>query len=161
VLDPADERWLRACVWPGEPERLAQLEAAIAAFRQLAAAGAAPRLERLAARDIPRALAATEQRLAIAFQTVVRDFLGEDERVAYETGMLEWLSASPPGLAIWVQLELEASAETELPFGLTVRVATGDGATESIPLARCGPHPRRLRVDEGAVATFRAAARSV
>jgi hypothetical protein len=161
VLDPADERWLRACVWPGEPERHAQLEAAIAAFRRLAAAGAAPRLERSAARDIPLALAATGQSLAIAFQTVVRDFLAEEERVAYETGMLDWLSASPPGMAIWVQLELEASAETELPFGLTARVATGQGATEPIELARCGPHPRRLRVDEGAVATFRAAARSV
>jgi len=161
VLDPADERWLRACVWPGQPERLAQLEAAIAAFRRLAAAGAAPRLERSAARDIPRALAATGKSLAIAFQTVVRDFLAEDERVAYETGMVDWLSASPPRIAIWVQLELEASAETELPFGLTARVATGDGATEPIPLARCGPHPRRLRVDEGAVASFRAAARPV
>jgi hypothetical protein len=157
VLDPADERWLRACVWPGEPERGAQLEAAIAAFRRLAAAEAAPRLERSAARDIPRALAAAEGRLAIAFQTVVRDFLADDERVAYETGMLEWLSASPPGMASWVQLELEAT-ETELPFALTARLATGDGATEPIPLARCGPHPRRLRVDDRAVASFGAAA---
>ena len=159
VLDPADERWLRACVWPGESERLAQLEAAIAAFRRLAAAGAAPRLERSAARDIPPAMPTTAESLAIAFQTVVRDYLGEEERAAYETGMVEWLAASPPGLAIWVQLELEASAETELPFGLTARVATGDGATDPISLARCGPHPRRLRVDDGAVASFRAALR--
>jgi hypothetical protein len=159
VLDPADERWLRACVWPGESERLAQLGAAIAAFRRLAAAGAAPRLERSAARDIPPAMPTAVESVAIAFQTLVRDYLAEEERVAYEAGMLEWLSASPPGMAIWVQLELEASAETELPFGLTARVASADGATEPIPLARCGPHPRRLRVDEEAVASFRAAAR--
>jgi hypothetical protein len=159
VLDAADERWLRACVWPGEVERLAQLEASIAAFRGLAAAGAAPRLERSAARDLPRALAVNRRSAAIAFQTVVRDFLAEEERAAYEAGMLDWLSASPPGLAIWVQLELETSAETEFAFGLTARVAAGDGATEPIPLARCGPHPRRLRVDEGALASFREATR--
>jgi hypothetical protein len=157
VLDPVDERWLRACVWPGETERLAQLDAAIRAFRGLAAAGAAPRLEVSAAGDLPRALSGNRRSAAIAFQTLVRDFLTEEERAAYEAGMLDWLSSSPRGLAIWVQLELEANAETEFPFGLTARVAAGDGPTEPIPLARSGPHPRRLRVDERAVASFREA----
>ena len=30
VTDPADARWLRACVWPDQPERMAQLEAEMA-----------------------------------------------------------------------------------------------------------------------------------
>ena len=39
VTDADDARWLRACVWPDQPERLAQLDAAMAL-----AATAAPRL---------------------------------------------------------------------------------------------------------------------
>jgi hypothetical protein len=30
VTDPADARWLRACVWPDQPERMAQLDAEMA-----------------------------------------------------------------------------------------------------------------------------------
>ncbi len=157
VLDADGERWLRACVWPGQRDRLARLDEAIAAFRRLEAEGQAPVIEAMAAQDVPAALTRSEGTLALAYQTVVRDYLSAEEREAYERGMLDWLVGAPAGDAAWLQLELEAGAEDDLPFGLTARVATGGRATDPILLARSDPHPREMRVDDAAVRLFVAA----
>src|SRR5262245_19928731 len=41
---PEDARWLEACVWPGEHERLTRLSCALSAFRALARSESPPRL---------------------------------------------------------------------------------------------------------------------
>ena len=155
ALDPDTERWLRACIWPGQNERLARFDQAIATLRELAATGDAPEIEELAAVEIPVALRHDGDHVKLAYQTVVRDYLTPDDRAAYETGMLSWLAGSSPGRAIWIQLELEGGVEVAKPFGLTARIA---GTEEVFMLARCDPHPRILVVDDEQVARFLRAA---
>src|SRR5262249_54111297 len=51
-----DVRWMRACIWPGETERLARFEASVQALRAAAKSPAPPMLERLTASLIPKRL---------------------------------------------------------------------------------------------------------
>jgi hypothetical protein len=154
-LDARDDGvadWLRACVWPGDNDRLAALEAALAAFR-----AAPPDIEALDAVDAPARLARLRRDLGpepllIAYQSVVRDYLPPSDRVAYVAGMHDWLASEPTG-AMWIELETAPHGVTrEWPAALTAHVA---GATHL--LARCAYHPTALRIDAVAVAAFTAA----
>jgi hypothetical protein len=152
ALDPDTERWLRACVWPGQVERLARLDQAIEAFRGLAMTGDAPVIDPLPASEVPDALPREGDGIAIAYQTVVRDYLAEAERAAYEAGMLAWLAEAKPGRAAWIQLELESGVDVPKPFAITARVTGASGGP--IELARCDPHPRELIVGAEQVGRF-------
>ena len=152
VLDPDGERWLRACVWPGQHDRLERLDQSIAAFRDYAAECGPLSIHDLAAHEIPAELPRNPDRFVFAYQTVVRDYLPDDERASFEAGMLEWLAGAPRGGAAWIQLELEAGAEVAKPFGLSARLAGAQD--QALMLARTDPHPRTLIVDSDQVARF-------
>ena len=145
VADDLDARWLRACVWPGQTERLDRLERAIAAWR---ASDPRPELRASAASAVPARLP-RDGRPVLAYQTIVRDYLPPYERTRYEAGMRTWIAESPPGAAVWVELEHDAE-EPKFPSRIVAHTSCG-----SFPLALCEPHPRALRVDEAAVRAFR------
>lgn len=155
-LDACSDRdadWLRACVWAGEHERLARLEAAIAAFR----AGPA-QLERGDISAVParlRALSAQhgERTVVLAFQTIVRDYLDAATRSAYEQGMRAWLRDAPPASALWVEIELD---HTGSPQVVPITAHARDTAGEvDLVLGTTGYHPQTVRVDDAAVERLR------
>jgi hypothetical protein len=137
--------WLRACVWAGEEERLARLEAGIAAFREAPA-----QLVRGDVTDAPdrlRALsaAAPERAVVLAFQTIVRDYLPPETAAAWRRGMEGWLAGEPPGRALWIELEVDHDdPQKRVPIVAHLR----DGA---ITLGVTGYHPTSVAVDDGAV----------
>lgn len=153
ALDDDDARWLRACVWPGQQRREARLLAAIDAFRAAQQRPDAPEVRTAAAGDMPPLLPVGDDgRLALAYQTVVRDYIPADEWQRYRAGMLVWLASRPPGSALWVELELDGDSRRAdvPPFALTAHVR-GPGGVRALVLARCQPHPQQLRVEEAAV----------
>lgn len=152
---PEDAEWLRACVWPGELERLDRLEAALSAFSAARAHPGAPLLVAAEAPSIPARLAVLSASapgtLVIAYQTLVRDYLEPAEREAYQAGMRGWVRAQPPGLAVWVELEPAGDGEAgDRSSTLAAHVRAPGGEVLALPLARCGYHPRLLHPEAGA-----------
>lgn len=159
VSDEAQARWLRACVWPGQRTRAEHLEAGIAAFRAVAGAPDAPRVELLDAAEVPGRLPVPGpgDPRSIVYGTIMRDYLAEDVRERYRAGMRDWLRAAAPGAAIWSELELTTEERSEgPPVDLTVHVRSERGI-DSLVLARCEPHPRSIDVSGDAVERLRAA----
>lgn len=157
--DAAD--WLRACVWPGEPERLERLDAGIAAFRAARTRPDGPVLVPVAATAVPArldSLSAAERRaVVLAYQTVMRDYLSPADRAEYAEGMRDWLASHPPGQAVWVELEsAEEEAGPDHPASIVAHVRGGDGRVRDLELARCGYHPRKLWPRREAVAELAA-----
>lgn len=151
VFRPADARWLRACVWPGERAREARLDAALAAYHAARIRPDAPVIVPVTAASIPARLdllsRAERSALVLAYQTVMRDYLEPSERAAYEAGMRDWLGAQPPGTALWVELEgVEADGGSPSPAALVAHLRTPWGALRDLVLARCTFHPLRLEV---------------
>ena len=157
--DAAD--WLRACIWPGEPERLARLEAAIAAFRTARTRPDAPVLVPVAATAVPArldALSAAERRaVVLAYQTIMRDYLSPADRAEYEQGMRDWLGSHLPGQALWVELEIAGEdAAPDQPAAIVAHVRAGGGEVRNLELAGCGYHPRTIWPRPAAVAELSA-----
>lgn len=157
---PADARWLRACIWPGERAREERLDAALAAFQAARVRPDAPVIVPVAATSVPARLdllsGAEMSALVLAYQTVVRDYLEPSERSAYEDGMREWLAAHPSGRALWVELEPVTQAhDAELPAALVAHVRAPWGALRDLELARCTFHPLQLDVRRRAVEELR------
>jgi hypothetical protein len=144
-----DANWLRACVWAGEHHRIARLEAAIAAFRATPVT-----LRRGDVIDAPDVLRRTQagapdRCVVLAFQTVVRDYLGEEKRAHYERAMRSWISESPPGSALWVELEVDFADPREL-CAIVAHVRDANGAAE-IVLGKTSPHPAVVSVDAAGI----------
>jgi serine/threonine protein kinase len=150
VRRPDDCEWLRACIWPGQLDRLARLDSAIAAFR---ATLPAPEIVLSRASSVPgRVEEATKKRpgqLAIAYQTLVRGYVPKGELAAYEEGMRSWLAAGARGERVWALLELEELGRPELSCALDVHVGTG-GGVEVVRLGRTSYHPHTVEVAETA-----------
>jgi hypothetical protein len=159
VFRPADARWLRACVWPGERAREDRLDAALAAFQAARVRPDAPVIVPVAAASIPARLdllsGAQMHALVLAYQTVVRDYLEPAERHVYEAGMRGWLAAHPPGRAVWVELEPVEDAAAGPPGALVAHVRAPWGELRDLELARCALHPLRLDVQRRAVEELR------
>jgi hypothetical protein len=152
---PADVQWLRACVWPGDNERLARLDDAIAAFVSAAERGEAPVVERVRAKQVPARLQRIERAcdpgaLVLVVQSFVREYLDASEAEPYATAMAAFLSSLPVGRAMWVQLEL--SAPGDRPPAEIVAHASG-GAP--VRIGRCGYHPQTVVVDRDGLARLR------
>jgi hypothetical protein len=156
VRKPDDRRWLEACVWPGETDRLELQARAIDAFF---AATPSPELSIATASAVPVRLAqlvreAPKNGLVIAYQSMMVGYLTPHEREAYERGMTAWLESAPARRAAWVQLEIGDSTEAERGTRIEVRVATGGGAAR-FEIGRTGYHPRTVHVDRQAEAAAR------
>lgn len=152
-----ERQWLRACIWPGDHERLARLDAAMQAMATAGERGATPRLERVTARLVPARLrklerSAPEHALVIVYQTLVREYLRRDEAAAYVEEMRRWLSELGPGRALWVQMEL-ATDDARPPAQITVELP----GSKVLHLARCSYHPHSLTIAHDAVIDLRAA----
>jgi hypothetical protein len=143
---PEDARWLEACVWPGEHERLSRLSSAVSAYRVLARSASPPRLTTAGAVDMPKLLdelthTQSPDTFVLAYQTIMRDYLTQADRERYCAGMRAWLATRPR--ALWVELEgMPGVGDLNFAFSLTVHTRE-----QSYELARTGPHPRVLRLD--------------
>jgi hypothetical protein len=153
-LDTEDARWLAACLWPGQRDRLKNLERALAVARELAESSAPLIIEQANIGDVPSRLAAPESH-AIAYQTIVRDYVEEGEFARYRAGMADWLGSNP-GSTFWVELELlHDGSPPETSCAITVHVASAPGSEPlSFELGRCHPHPSVIRVRAGEVGRF-------
>ena len=152
LRDDDDARWLHALIWPGQHERLERFRAGLAAFRELA--GGEPLVETASVDEAARSLRprAPDAARAIAYQSIMHDYLPADVRARYEEALREWLSASAPGAALWVEFEIaEGGTSSETAVAITVHLSSG-GGLESHVIGRCGPHPRTVTVDRTAAA---------
>jgi hypothetical protein len=161
-----DARWLHACVWPGETNRLERLEAAIAAFREARErhdrleilrrhAVATPALVRTATAGVP------PHTLTIVYQTMMSGYLDTDSRRAFEEGLHQLVVSSPPGSFLWVDLEVTGPPTSPRPAELWVHARAG-AERVSFLIGTMGYHPTEVSVREEAVrdlaALLRAAA---
>jgi hypothetical protein len=152
-----DVRWMRACIWPGDTERLARFEAGLAAYRAALERPTPPELQQLTASLVPSRLATLAaglppNGLLLAFQTLLHGYLEPQEAENYRRGMLELLAQLPSGRAVWLELELDDSRR-RLPAALTAHARTSSGV-KSIPLARSSQHPTELMLDAQGVMEF-------
>jgi hypothetical protein len=148
----SDASWLRACVWPGEHDRITRLEAGMDAFRTLPAH--VVKGDVTEAPDRLRAISAEhESAVVIAFQTIVRDYLEAQTRSTYEREMRRWLEDSRPASAVWVELEIDHSdGAKRVPIVAHVREKSG---VIDLVLGVTGYHPVTVVIDEASVARLR------
>jgi hypothetical protein len=157
LRDAEDARWLEALIWPGQEERLERFRAGVAAYRELADETGRSLVEVASVDEAAAALGPrkVDGPRAIAYQSVMHDYLPEDVRKRYEESLRSWLRASDPAAALWVEFELtEGGTDGETAFAITVHARSADDIQTHV-LGRCGPHPRVIAVDERAVARFR------
>ena len=74
---------------------------------------------------------------------------------AYEAGMEAWLAAEAPGRALWMTLEMGSAQDLDHPASIVAHPSGGEG--QRLELARCGYHPRELRISAEALASLRLA----
>jgi hypothetical protein len=158
VKNHDDVRWMRACIWPGETERLARFEAGVAAMRASLGRPGAPVLERMTASLVPDHLQDLVAKLPadallLAYHTLVTGYLEAAERERYRSGMLAFVQRQPVGSVLWAELELD-DARRRLPAVLAVHVRAGD-AVRSVRLGRSSQHPGEIEVDAAGVAEVR------
>lgn len=163
VGDDDAARWLRACVWPGQPERLDRLEAAMAALRRPwrgASPGpslAAHALGEGATRPVLEALEGDPAVTAtLAFEALTSRRLDAARAAAHRAELEAWAAAAPG--RIWLTLDAPAApstAPTAAPMVLTAHLATADGLAR-LELARSAWHPTGCVFAPGAVTALRA-----
>jgi len=150
-----DAHWLRACVWPGETERLERLDAALARFRDARERGeridlvrrdatAAPALVRAAAAGAP------PEALTIVYQTMMSGYLGAQSRSEFEAGMHDLVASAPVGSVLWVDLEVTGPSRSPRPAELRVHARDGD-RRETFMIGATGYHPAEIAVQGDAV----------
>jgi hypothetical protein len=149
-----DTSWARACIWPGELERLRNFDDAVAGLRT-----EPPTIHRLNATLVPTRLlelsrALPEDALLLAYQTVVRAYMEPERRETYVRGMRSFVAQSSPKRVAWLELELDDLGPP--PASLTAHVPDGEGSVHSFVLARSSYHPREIDVRAGAAAFARA-----
>jgi len=148
ALDPGTARWLEACIWAGERDRIERLRAGVEALREARARGGAPVLETAEAAAIPERIAERTRALpagmlVLAYQTMTVEYFPPADRAAYVAGMEAWI-ARTPGTA-WIQLERDLTGDRSLPASIRATIGAGDGSSRGVLLARCGYHPRIVR----------------
>ncbi len=149
--DPEDARWLRACVWPDQPERDQRLRAAL----EIATANPAQRVEGDAVDDGPGLVAAVPADvLPVVFHTWALAYIDRNRRrllaerlsrLGRTRPMVE-ISLEAPGVAPAV--DLDDPGEVGLPDGIWDKAASvlglvvhhGDGRITSGALARLHGH---------------------
>ncbi len=157
-----DVTWLRACIWPGDHQRLARFDDAVIAMRDAYAdAAEAPELHALQAGLVPHRLDALTKRLdsgtfVLAYQTFVRGYLEPSRQEAYVRGMRAWLASLAPGRAVWIECEMGDGGDPQFPAQMVAH-ANVAGGVRALPIARCGYHPRTVKVDTAAAEELRRA----
>src|SRR5262249_3810151 len=149
--DPLERRWLRACIWPGQDDRLARLDAALEAA-SLALERGELRLARREAVDFAAELDLLPRDVfTLAFQSLCAEYLPPEARAAYDVAMARWL-ASRPRAAMWVTFETALPKERArvrrdgVEPGPVEILAHTQG--ESFLLGTCEYHPTSVTVHE-------------
>ncbi|MBL8682439.1 MAG: DUF2332 family protein [Myxococcales bacterium] len=156
-----DVRWLHACLWPGETDRRARLDAAIRAMLVAYKSGAGPAIERTNASTAAARIATLERTLPpdaviFAYQTLVAGYLPPEEAEAYRDTMSALVESLPQGRVAWLEMELSENPKARLPANITAHVK-GYAGRDALVLARCGFHPAEVAVRSDAASAFRAA----
>ncbi|MFE3449891.1 DUF2332 domain-containing protein [Nonomuraea sp. NPDC059194] len=135
VRDPDTVAWLRALIWPWQPERLAHLERAIAVAER-----EPPPLVRGDLNDTVEELvaAAPQGATVVVYHTAVMPYLSQAERERFATTVrglpCHWLANEGPARMPWARMPQPP------PSGRAVMVLVLDGR----PLAYAGPHGQSL-----------------
>ena len=146
VRDEADARWLRACLWPDQPERAARLQAAIA----LADANPPTLLTGNALEVLPDAVAAVpDDALVVVTTTWALAYFELGDRLRFLRRLDEiaaqrpvaWVSGEGVGIAPGVPTIGDSRLEPHSLLGLAI----GDGRRLLVEtIGRCHPHGRWL-----------------
>ncbi|MBK9180585.1 MAG: DUF2332 domain-containing protein [Acidimicrobiales bacterium] len=147
VLDPEAVRWLEACVWPEQPDRLARLRGAVRVVRRDP--------PEIVAGDVLRVLPAVLAGLPPGTEPVVLHswalvYLSPADRARFVElleaaatgGPLTWISIEAPGVAPGVVAPVVApDAPARERYATVVALTRFEGgARTDLVLARCHPH---------------------
>ena len=151
-----DLLWLRACLWPGQRERIARFDEAALAMRAAYDGTSPPVLQTLHAGLVPARLESLGRKLGpdvfiLAFQSLVRGYIDPDRQEPYVRAMHAWLASLAPGRAAWVELELAGDKNMADPAEIVVHVHVGAGNVRAFRIARCGYHPKSVTTEPAAV----------
>jgi len=140
VRDADEARWLEACIWPGQPERLERMKACRAIYqKRWQGESPAPELVRheLGRGATLAVLEALADRPVIAYESVVRPYLSEAARAAHDADLWRFLAGARERL--WAVLEPSEKPTPSAPMTLTVHMVRG-GERHALPLAQSGYH---------------------
>jgi hypothetical protein len=158
VRDEVESRWLEACIWPGQPERLARYAACRDVYRKpWQGASPAPLLERHElgqGETLTRLEEAAGELPTIAYESVVRPYLSEAERARHDECLARFIGGGRSRM--WAVLEPNERPQGTTPMTLTVHLSRG-GEVLAIPLAESGYHSASCVIVPGAVARLQAA----
>lgn len=160
VRDEVESRWLEACIWPGQPERLARFVACRDLYRRpWQGASPSPVLERHelglgATAGRLEGLAGVDGRPILACESVVRPYLSEGARARHDADLTAFLAGGRERL--WAVLEPNDRPQSTTPMTLTVHLHRG-GELVKIALAESGYHASSCVIVPGAVAKLKAA----
>lgn len=161
VRTPAGLTWLRACVWPGQQDRLERLQQAAALATQALEAGEMA-LHTVDAPDMPawleRHARAHPHARILALQTIMMDYLPDEARRSYMASMRSWLW-SHAGQAMWVEFE-RGTSTTPGPVEIRAHLVL-NGVLHTVVLGTTDFHPNVVRVDKQGMATLTAWAKAV
>lgn len=141
VRDPIEARWLEACIWPGQPERLDRFKACRAIYER-PWQGQAPPPE-LSAHTLGEGLtrpaldALGSGRAIIAFESVVRPYLSEAARAHHDEDLWRFLEGGRD--RIWLVLEPSERPSPSTPMTLTAHLVRG-GERHALAIAQSGYH---------------------
>lgn len=157
VRDEVESRWLEACIWPGQPERMARFVACRDLYRRpWQGASPGPVLERheLGLGETLGRLASLGDGPILACESVVRPYLSEGARTRHDADLTAFLAAGRERL--WAVLEPNERPQSTTPMTLTVHMWRG-GELVKIALAESGYHASSCVIVPGAVAKLKAA----
>jgi hypothetical protein len=142
--------WLRACLWPGQSERLRRFEQAVRFAREAMDRGEM-HIEVADATEMPARLArlSSTNALVFAYQTVVLDYLLPPIRDRYQESMRAWVLAHPRR-AVWAELERAPASAVAGPAEIRIHFASR-GEVRSLVLAAGEYHPEVLKLDGDAL----------
>jgi hypothetical protein len=159
-----DARWLHACIWPGETNRLQRLQVAITAFSEARQRGERVEIQRRHAVGThgtvrTAAASAPANTLTIVYQTMMSGYLDAESRRSFEDGLHQLVVSSAPGSLLWVDLEVTGPSTSPRPAELWVHARSGHRRV-SFLIGTMGYHPTEVSVREDAVRDLAAVLRS-
>ena len=146
LTDPDSERWLLACIWPGQQERRTRAQAAI----RVAKANPIPLHKGDLLSDLPPMIASVPEGIPLViFHSAVLAYVARDDRRRFAGSLAEashlrdivWISNESPGLVL--DTELPAPVAKPSRFLLS-RARFRRGSREDQALAFVHPHGATL-----------------
>ena len=157
LADSDQEGWLRACIWPGQRDRVLRFRRAVEEVKKAKAAGELV-VSKMGAEDMVafvRQIANENPgaRILVA-ETAFIDYLPPDIRAPFEKDLGDFISAHP-GRAVWSGLEDALAPVTEgggKRFPAEIRLRR---ASRMHVVARCEWHPSVVAIDHAELAKAR------